>query len=131
MNTQNLLVPSIQNPSNYKLLTLAHNWSVSPSLINEIRVGLTLFKSNRSLPFDGAAFTNSLGLNGIGPDFPFNGLPVVSISNFQTLDTGRGDSSTESRTWQLTDNLSWNRGNHTFKFGFDYRNIKAVSALAI
>ncbi len=129
VNTQNLLVPSIQRPSTYRLLTLADNWSLAPNLINEVRVGLTLFNSSRTLPFDGAAFTNSLGLQGIGPDFPFNGLPVVSITNLQSLNTGRGNTSTESRTWQFTDNLSWSRGNHNFKFGFDYRNIRAVSAL--
>ncbi len=31
--------------------------------------------------------------------------------------------------WQFTDNVTWNKGRHTFKFGFDYRKIRAVSAL--
>jgi hypothetical protein len=126
---QNLLVPSENTPDNYKILAVAYNYAIKPNLLNEARFGLTLRDTSVSLPFDGAAFTNSLGLNGIGPDFPFNGLPHVDISTFQSLDTNRAQSETKSETYQFTDNLTWVKGNHTIKAGFDYRWMRAVSAL--
>ena len=128
-NPQQLLVPSESNPDNYKLLVAAYNYAIKPNLLNEARFGFALQSSSISLPFDGRAFTNSLGLNGIGPDFPFNGLPDVAITDYQELNTGRADSQTKSHTWQATDNITWNIGRHTMKFGFDYRHIRAVSAL--
>jgi hypothetical protein len=45
------------------------------------------------------------------------------------LNTDRGNSTSKNYTWQFTDNVTWNKGRHTMKFGFDYRKIRAVSAL--
>lgn len=126
---QNLLVPTETNPDNYKLFVVAHTYSITPTLLNEARFGFTLEDSSTALPFNGSKFTDALGLVGIGPTFPFNGLPDVGISNFQDLNTDRGNSTTKNYTWQLTDNVTWNKGRHTMKFGFDYRKIRAVSAL--
>ncbi len=126
---QNLLVPTESLPDNYKLLVIAHNYAIKPTLLNEARFGFTLNNASQTLPFDGRAFTKTLGLNGIGPEFPFNGLPDISISNFTGLNTDRGESTTKNDTWQFTDNLTWNKGRHTMKYGFDYRRIRAVSAL--
>ncbi len=128
-NPQNLLVPSESSPDNYKLLAAAYNYAIRPNLLNEARFGFTLQTASVSMPLDGRAFTKSLGLVGIGPDFPFNGLPVVDITDYQGLDTGRADSTTRSDTYQATDNVTWNKGRHTMKVGFDYRYIRAVSAL--
>ncbi len=128
-SVQNLLVPTESEPDNYKLLVLAHNYAIRPNLLNEARFGFTLENASQTLPFDGRAFTTSLGLVGIGPTFPFNGLPDISINNLTGLNTDRGDSTTKNDTWQFTDNLTWNKGRHTIKTGFDYRKIRAVSAL--
>ncbi len=129
LNPQNLLVPSENNPDNYKLLVAAYNYAIKPNLLNEARFGFTLRTTSVSIPFDGRAFTNSLGLVGIGPNFPFNGLPDVSITDYQQLNTDRADSTTRSDTYQATDNVTWNKGRHTMKVGFDYRYIRAVSPL--
>jgi hypothetical protein len=129
LNPQNLLVPTESTPDNYKLLVMAHNWVIRPSLLNEARFGFTLNNASQTLPFNGASYTNALGLQGVGPTFPFNGLPDVSITNFQELNTDRGNTKTINDTWQFTDNVTWHRGDHTIKLGFDYKKIRAVSAL--
>ena len=129
LNPQQLLVPTESQTDNYKLLVVSHSYAIKPTLLNEARFGFTLNDGTQTLPFDGPKFTNALGLVGIGPSFPFNGLPDVGISNFQDLNTDRGSSTSKNDTWQFTDNVTWNRGRHTLKFGFDYRRIRAVSAL--
>ncbi|MGC2658753.1 MAG: hypothetical protein WA324_12415 [Bryobacteraceae bacterium] len=126
---QDLLVPSESNPDNYKLFVAAHDWALTPNILNEARFGFTIEQTSQTLPFNGSAFTDALGLVGIGPTFPFNGLPDVSINNLKELDTDRGNSTTRNETYQFTDNLTWHKGDHTFKFGFDYRHIRAVSPL--
>jgi Carboxypeptidase regulatory-like domain/TonB dependent receptor len=129
LQPQNLSVPTETIGDKYKLFVVSHNWALKPNLLNEARFGFTLNNGSQALPYDGAKFTNGLGLVGIGPTFPFNGLPDVSISNYQELNTDRGNTTTINHTYQFTDNLTWHRGNHTLKAGFDYRRIRAVSAL--
>ena len=47
--------------------------------------------------------------------FPFTSFGCTTlVSNGQYRNTG---------TTSYTDNLSWSHGNHTFKFGGDFRNV--------
>ncbi len=128
-NPQNLLVPSENITDNYKMLVVSWNWNIRPNLINEFRFGFTLNPYSQTLPFDGAKFTNALGLVGVGPTFPFNGLSEVDMGNYQCLCTDRGNSVSQNNTYQWNNNTTWVQGRHTMKFGFDIRKIKAVSAL--
>jgi hypothetical protein len=131
VDSPNILnLPSNTNFDRYKILVVSHNYTITPSLLNEARFGLTLNDSGTAFPFDGRDFTNKLGFQGIGPDFPFNGLPDVSFSgDISNLNRDRGDSAAQSRTFQFNDNLTWTRGRHTMKYGFDVRWIRAVTAL--
>ncbi|MDX2029446.1 MAG: TonB-dependent receptor [Blastocatellia bacterium] len=125
-----LSLPSNTNFDKYKILVASHNYTITPSLLNEARFGMTLNDNGTAFPFDGRAFTNGLGLRGIGPNFPFNGLPNVSFSgDVSDLNKGRADGLSQSRTLQFNNNLSWTRGRHTMKYGFDIRWIRAVSPL--
>lgn len=131
LSNNNLLVPSSSNPDNYRLLTLADNYSVTPSIYNEARFGFTRNNSGTSNPYNGAAFSQSLGLVGL-PGLPafFNGLSDVEFSdNLTGLNADRLDGITQGRTYQAVDNVSWIKGRHTVKFGFDYRHIQAITPL--
>jgi Carboxypeptidase regulatory-like domain len=126
---QDLLVPSETYTDKYKLFVVSWNWTIRPNLINEFRFGLTLNSSTQTLPFDGPKFTNALGLVGVGPTFPFNGLPFVNINGYQALDTGRDNLVSQSNTGQWADNTTWSVGHHTMKFGFDIRRLRGVGPL--
>ena len=130
LSNNDLLIPSDTNPDNYRLLTLAHNYSISASFYNEARFGFTRNNSGYSNSYNGAAFAQSLGLQGL-PGLPafFNGLPDVQIKNLTGLGADRLDGITQGRTYQVVDNVSWLKGRHTLKFGFDYRHIQAITPL--
>ncbi len=130
LSTQDLLVPSNSNPDNYRMLTLAHNYNIRANLINEARFGFTYTDSGYSNPFNGTAFSQSLGLTGlIGLPAFFNGLPEIDINNFTGLTADRLQGISHSRTTQAVDNLTWIVGRHAMKFGFDYRHIQAIDPL--
>ncbi|HQR36701.1 MAG TPA: TonB-dependent receptor [Blastocatellia bacterium] len=126
---------SLSLPSNtafdkYKILVVSHNYTLTPRLLNEARFGLTLNDSGTSFPFDGRDFTAKLNFTGIGPNFPFNGLPNIDFSGDITdLNRNRADGASQSRTYQFNNNLTWTKGRHTTKYGFDVRWIRAVSPL--
>ena len=125
-----LTLPSNTAFDNYKILVVSHNYTITPRLLNEARFGLTLNDSGTSFPFDGRDFTNKLGFTGIGPNFPFNGLPNIDFSgDITVLSRNRADGKSQSRTFQFNNNLTWTKGRHTMKYGFDVRWIRAVSPL--
>ena len=125
-----LSLPSNTNFDRYRILVTSHNYTITPHLLNEARFGLTLNNNGTDFPFDGRDFTKKLGFVGIGPNFPFNGLPNITFSGDVTdLNRNRADSTSQSRTWQFNNNLTWTKGRHTMKYGFDVRWMRAVSAL--
>ncbi len=130
LSNNDLLIPSNSNPDNYHLLTLADNYNISATFYNEARFGFTRNNSGYSNSYNGAAFAQSLGLQGL-PGLPafFNGVPDVEITNLTGLDADRLNGITQGRTYQAVDNVSWLKGRHTVKFGFDYRHIQAVTPL--
>jgi len=99
---------------------------LSPSWINEFRAGLSfqhLPSRGRIMGYD---IIQQLGLTGLPPGTPnvpaipaFNiaGFTVISMSEFRE---------TSDQIFQVQNNLTWYRGNHTVKLGFDiWRNLSA------
>jgi hypothetical protein len=94
-------------PVNSYVATLSEYHNFTPSIINEFRFGYNRFNQDFAVPnikFPGLdAFPNivlyDLGVE-IGPD---PNAPQYTIQN----------------TYQLTDNISWTRGKHTLRAGFD------------
>lgn len=129
LGPNDLLMPSKDLYEQIRIFVVSHNYTFTPSILNELRFGFTLDNNGYSLPYDGRAFTKNLGLVGIGPNFPFNGLPDLNINNLTGLNVDRAEGVSRSRTWQVNNNLSWRKDRHSFKFGFDIRRIRAVSPL--
>ncbi len=127
---QKLLVPSSTNYERLRSLVVSHNFNFTPAIVNEFRFGFTLDDSGNSNPFNGSAFANSLGLQGIGPNFPFNGLPELDFSGLTSnLDVDHLSGISSSRMFEFNNNLSWNKGRHAMKYGFDIRHIRAITPL--
>jgi hypothetical protein len=97
-------------PFKYHLVALSEYHTFTPNLTNEFRLGFnrysnTLTAGNFSFPgldvFPNLQFYDQ-GFISVGPD---GNAPQFTIQNL----------------YQLTDNISWVKGKHTFKFGFDGR----------
>ena len=103
-------------PLKYHLVALSEYHTFSPNLVNEARAGFhryytTLPSGNYSFPgldqFPNLVFYDQgLGAVNYGPD---SNAPQFTIEN----------------EYQFVDNISWTKGNHTIKIGFDGR--KAIS----
>ena len=125
--TNNLLPTEVHKESNRNLI-LSHNYSIRPTLLNEVRFGLTFYTAVVDFPISGASAVQQLGLQGLNlGDVPnVNAFPTFDYSdgtNFTTI--GRDKTgTTRSQTLQFTDNVSWVKGNHTVKFGVDVRRVR-------
>jgi hypothetical protein len=101
-------------PQKFHLVALSEFHNFTPNLTNEARIGFNRFTQ----VFQGG-------------NFQFPGLDVFPNLTFQDMGflnigpDGNAPQSAIQNTYQFTDNISWVKGAHTFKFGFDGR--KSIS----
>ncbi|MBM3810845.1 MAG: TonB-dependent receptor [Acidimicrobiia bacterium] len=97
----------------------------SPNLVNEARVGYTRFGFFRLQQDRDVDVINRLGIGGLtdAGKTPFNnGAPQTNATGFvviggpTNLPQGRHDNH-----YHVVDNITWIKGKHTVKFGFDMR----------
>jgi hypothetical protein len=94
-----------------------HTWTARPNLVNEFRFQYAL--ASYLLGPSGQPIFTSLGQY---PDTRLAQLQTVySFPSFR-YGMGYGELGTEKR-WQFKDDISYVRGKHTLKFGFDYSYI--------
>ncbi len=126
--TSNLLAgdgTGTQSIDSYHGVALAWDYSLSPTALNELRGGFNRDDSHNispGLPL-GQSAAAQFGLTGI-PVGPYTaGMPPMNITGLTNLGVTQYKPQTQiSQTWQLIDNYSWLRGNHSFKFGYEYRH---------
>jgi len=104
----------LARPENTYLATAAWYHIFSPRLTNEFRLGYTRFTQ----PIPAGDFTFP-GLNAF-PNLTFDDLGGLQLGPDPNAPQG-----TTQNLYQGTDNVTWVRGNHTFKFGTDFR--KSIS----
>ena len=109
-----------------------YNKTLSPSLVNEFRLGLGLSRESGALnddfQLDALRKSNYPGLADLGQLFPSaNPLGLVPRFSFGGIPNGpradydpRTPIAAHDERPVLSNNLSWFKGDHTFKFGFYY-----------
>ena len=104
--------------------TVAHNFVITPRLVNEFRGGFNGTQSSSSNKTSAVQTLAAVGFTGIPDPPPGSGGPSFSITGFQTASFG-SSSISKGNTLQFIDNLTWVNGRHTLKFGGDYRYMTA------
>ena len=127
-NPEELLVPSSLSISQNRAMKVDTNWSLKPNLINEGGFGFTRYTSGQSDSFNGLAWTNGQGWQGLQNLF-YNGIPEMDFNNIKSLNADRLTSLTQSFTYEYDDTLIWTKGNHTLKFGLDIQHLEAITPL--
>jgi hypothetical protein len=98
---------------------------LSPNVVNEARFGYSrIFNAISTADAFSVNTVGTLGIPNLAPGPPVQwGVPSVSFSGdgFSALGDGSDDPyQIADNTAQAVDNLSWIKGKHTFKFGFEY-----------
>ncbi len=127
-SAQNLNLPSSVNNSQSRVMKVDTNWSIQPNLINEGGFGFTRFTSGASNGFNGQAWTNAQGWNGLQNLF-YNGVPEMDFNYIQSLNADRLTSLNKSFTYDYSDTVIWTKGNHTMKFGVNVQTLEAITPL--
>jgi Carboxypeptidase regulatory-like domain len=98
----------------FHLVTLAEYHTFSPSIANEIRVGFNRTANDFTVPTTGSL-----------AKFPgLDAYPNLTIDELGSINVGPDPNAPQyavQNTYQIEDNLSWTKGNHSLKFGVDLR----------
>jgi hypothetical protein len=104
-------------PSHIQNYNLVWNYTVSPTLTNQVSAGVNYFTQDFA---DQVHNQNPLALAGLNTGATLSGAPQVTISGFDSIGitptSGRNDIS-----GQIADTVSWTRGKHQLRFGIEYR----------
>ena len=103
---------------------LANTRVISSSKVNELRVGYNSMFNNISQQLAGVENVNEeLGTPVKITDPNSFGIPNFSLSNNLSAlgNDANGPFTIDDQVYQLTDNFSWIRGKHSFRFGGEYR----------
>jgi hypothetical protein len=123
-----LLLPAETDFEKDNQVVIAHNYAITPNLVNELRGGISRGNQGGNFPLDGPAFMQKLNLKGLGP-FPPGGFPEFA---FETSGISRIYHSRPnpllSNNLQINENLTWTIGKHTMKFGLDFRRLRLTNA---
>ncbi len=90
----------------------------SPALLNELRGGLTRQNLSYNTNLIGSDIVKQVGIQGVST-VGLYGIPSISVTGITGTGAPNNLGVSINTTFQYTDNLSWNRGPHSMKFGFD------------
>jgi hypothetical protein len=111
--------------TNYEQYLGTNTRTLSPNMVNEARFGYTrMSNSVGTYSAFNADTVTALGIPNLQPGQPVAwGVPMASFSGngFVAIgDIQDGPYFIDDNTLQLVDNLTWTRGKHSFRFGFEY-----------
>jgi hypothetical protein len=109
---------------------LSNIWTISPTVVNELRLGFNLFDNDKLTALNGIRdVTSELNIPGLVPPIeaawgtPRVGMSGNSVSRSWGEATG-GPFINRNRTYQIVNNVSWVRGEHTVKFGGEIASVR-------
>jgi Carboxypeptidase regulatory-like domain/TonB dependent receptor len=119
-------------PTRVQLVSISFVSTVSPSIVNEARLGWNRFAEG-FFPEDRSFDPSSIGLDTVGAGTVNNGnkynfgLPVFNVSSptgsgLAQLGADKADPRQRvDSNWHYIDNVSWKAGKHDIKFGYEFR----------
>ncbi len=127
-NVVNPLLPNDVDEEHDRSFLVSHNYSIRTNLLNEFRFGFTRTLLAPNFPIEGAAAISQLGLQDVNvSQHPTDGgFPTINFSQGTGFTPIGRDivGPTLSSTKQITDNLTYIRGKHTFRTGMDLRWVR-------
>src|SRR5262249_51981436 len=108
--------------------TAGYTHTISPTLVNDFRIGRQYFDSSTLNPFNVNEIADAgsqLGIPGFDADVRFNnpGIPDFSISGFTGFSNGSTNWYQDDKTWQASEQLSWTHGAHNIMAGAELRKL--------
>jgi Carboxypeptidase regulatory-like domain len=109
--------------TNYEQYMGSNTRILSANVVNEARFGYSRFYNSLGAIAQGSEnIVSELNLPNLVPGPPVTwGIPSVTLTGYSGFgDNSDGPYQNQNNTAQFIDNVSWIKGKHAFKFGFEY-----------
>jgi outer membrane receptor protein involved in Fe transport len=117
-----LLFGGFNTPEIDEGMTLAHNFQLTPSLMNEFRAGYNAQHTSTTQSFSTQQILTQTGINVPQVNTLWSESPNIVITGFAP--TGGGNPSRQrGQIIQALDNLTWTKQHHNLKFGADFKRM--------
>lgn len=104
-----------------RTLVISDNYAIRPNLLNEARFGYTAADQGPQTGRRGLDMIRDLGLTLLSTNPPdVTGTPSIAIAGYTSLGENQEEPLTQD-TWQIANNVTWLKGRHTVKGGFDIK----------
>ena len=113
-------------PLDTEFVALGWTWTISPSKVNSLRVGVvrdSVYDQGRSVP----GIQTQLKITGTGDA---DGVPGINISSYTGFGTSTGLLGDIDDVYQIHDGFNWLLGNHQIKIGGDLAYTRSVQSSA-
>ena len=101
---------------------VGHIYQFTPALINELRIGLNREATSLRQEDYGQNLSEQFGIPGVNRSPETSGLSSLSIAGlFSVGDSILTPLRLAATDWNFSEKLTWVKGRHTLKFGFDYQ----------
>ncbi len=104
-------------------MTFAHNFVITPRLLNEFRAGYNAQHTSETQSYSTNTLLTQTGLASVPqPDTEWSEAPQLLINGFMA--TGAGNPGVQrGQIIQALDNVTWTSAKHNFKFGGDFKRL--------
>jgi len=100
---------------------ISSTYTIGPNLINETKIGVARHYVTTGGPVSGQELIDFLGIQGLKRQPPEErASPNITITGFQGI-SWSGDNRRVDNIYQFIDQLTWIKGRHTLKTGFEFR----------
>jgi hypothetical protein len=107
------------NVRRVNFFTLGDVFTPTPNVSNEFRAGVVILVSASSADLTGQQVLDAAGIAGLPPRGGIYGIPNISVTGLTTVTQSLLSPVNDGHS-QVSDNLSWIKGRHTFKFGAEF-----------
>jgi hypothetical protein len=104
-----------------KSAVFSWNHTITPAAVNEFRFGATFHVNPYFADVIGSDLVKQFGIQGISTT-GIHDAPIFDFASFTSIDLDSVDDSYQNNpetNFEWIDNVSWTRGKHLLKFGFD------------
>lgn len=130
LNANNFDLPPPLTPSNYYNYYFTHylrfgwDYIISPSLLNHVTVGFNrVYTAAKAPSVNGSNWEGVLGITGAsGPTFPQFQFNAAQGGAAYSSWSDNNDTLQIPNALVVADSVSWTKGQHSFRFGFDWRS---------
>ncbi|HMJ60414.1 MAG TPA: TonB-dependent receptor [Bryobacteraceae bacterium] len=108
-----------QFPLETDFATAQHTWTISPALVNNLRIGFvrnSIFSGN-----EGAALGEILPQLGIANTLDTRGISGIGVTGYASFGRSAGNLGNIDNSYQLDDGVYWTKGTHGLQMGASLR----------